>query len=106
MNVKEHLGLDSLNKDKNGKKWTHERKYTSIVNALGKTAVYSCIPAAIDRLRNSNDPYFNDIQLRLWDASARSMRPLFKAAGITSVSLSDGVCTLKQAAKMMLKENN
>lgn len=62
-----------------------------------------------ERLRNSTDPYFNDIPLSAWEFATFSIDPqtlleLATSEGIRplSVSLCSKVCALKSAARLWL----
>lgn len=58
------------------------------------------------RIKESKDPSFNDIPLKLWDELAPFVRSqvgrmLAEANGTGGISLSDCVCAAKSAAKMI-----
>jgi hypothetical protein len=59
-----------------------------------------------DRILASTDEHFNDIPLKEWDAMAESVRltvgrSLAEANGTGGISLSDCVCSLKSAARII-----
>lgn len=117
MNFKEYLGLDAFDKDRNGKQWTHEEIYTSIVNSLGFEDVKACIPFTEDEIIKAlhKDEHLNNLPLNKWDKASgfecidmnciyisSKLTMLYRKIGINSFSNSDGVCILKQCAKMMV----
>ena len=62
-----------------------------------------------DRIKASRDPYFNDIPLRRWDflaalIPAETQRKIAEANGSGGISLSDKVCALKAAARLIKEE--
>lgn len=63
----------------------------------------------IEKIKNSNDPHFNDIPLKKWDMLEYHIRnmvggTLREANG--KVSLSDCICVAKQAARIIKTELN
>lgn len=104
MNLKEYAGVNSIYEKPNGEKLTHEEVYTKIVNAIGLNTCAGYMPISIEKLKTAleKDEHLNTIQLKKWD----DMQPIFRyelgRIGINTHSLSDTVCTLKQAARMLV----
>lgn len=82
-------------KDRLENKCTHREYYAQFVTDRIKSLVKSQFG---EQLFNSTDPHLNDIPLSKWDnLSGTVLRSGF--------SLSDCVCTLKEAAKQIIEEN-
>jgi hypothetical protein len=86
------------------KECTHNEYYGQFVTDSIIRSVKSFIGE--DRIRNSTDPHFNDIPLHLWDRLSDSMKSQLTIFdeyedGKKYYSLCSGVCTLKQAARMI-----
>lgn len=82
-------------------KCSHDEYYAQFVT---KPLIF-LVEAAFGReIRDSTDPYFNDILKERWDKLTKlmleSLPPLAKANG-GGISLSDKVCVLKAAATML-----
>jgi hypothetical protein len=106
MTVREYLGLDSHDKDKDDVVMSHEDKYTKVVNALGYIAVKQCLPKPHSRILealDNGDEHLNTIPLATWDSCTTNLS--YKEFGLTSVSLSEKVCILKRCAKMMWEKS-
>lgn len=88
---------------------SHQEYYPQFVNDRVKYAVKTYI--GLDKILASTNEHFNDIPLHLWDnihAEFLIDRAKFKQANETDVfcwSLSDNVCILKAAARM-IKESS
>ncbi|MGX1195776.1 hypothetical protein [Metabacillus sp. SLBN-84] len=108
MNIKEYAGLNSVNERSNGEKMSHEELFTKIVNGIGLDTCARYMPASISTLRKAleTDPHLNNIKLEKWDRMHPSFRHTFRRIGVRSLSLSDTVCTLKQAARMLVERDN
>ena len=68
----------------------HQSYYLWLAQALGVND--SFLPVPLARLRQSNDPHFNDIPLQRWDAR----HPVSRRVPLT---LSESVCILKAYAR-------
>lgn len=82
----------------------HREYYGQFVNENTISQVVRCIGA--DRIKNSTNPHFNDIELKKWDDLTRFLiiaKP-FKAVGDIA-TLTGLVCVAKEAA-MQFKEQN
>lgn len=122
MNFNQLLGLNSFQKDVNGNELTHKEKQTKIINLLGYEEVKKCIPFTFDELKKAfaTDKYFNNLPLKKWDnasgfvcsgANAKIIGShltdvLYKKVGVDCFSLSDGVCILKNCARMWVEEES
>ena len=119
MNFRQFLGLDSYDKNADGFKMEHEKKYETIVNALGYESVKRCIPYSIEEIRTAikTDKYLNNLPIKRWDfASGFSvsgadckiigspLTNLYKKIGVDCYSCADGVCILKTCARMWAEE--
>lgn len=94
-----------------GRRRLHETYYGYLVEALGEEALRRLVPATREVLIMAleTDPALNNISLRLWDSQHSAVWQLVKKAGGTEAlahitgpggwSLSDSVCTLKEAAR-------
>jgi hypothetical protein len=122
MTIREYLKVDSFDRDlTTGQELKHEEKYQKIINALGKEKVFSCVPFSVDQIKNSHDPYLNDLPMETWDSAAgysyfnnprmgtqdmirhpSRLKDLLHGIGIDCFSNSECVCILKVAARMMI----
>lgn len=87
---------------------THEQYYGQFVTNEVIDAVSRQIGVA--RILESNDPSFNDINLRMWDGIFPAIRALthkkvFAANGGCYMSLSDSVCIAKEAARQIVLQH-
>ena len=105
-NIKEYVGIDSQFKREDGTRMVHVEIYTKIVNDIGLEECIPYIPVSREEVRDAlaKDSSLNDIPLEKWDKMHPSFIRKIRALGIKSVSLSDTVCTLKQAARMWAVE--
>lgn len=94
MNVKQFAGDVS-----------HEEMYTKVVNAIGLEYCFSMVPATAEEVTEAlkTDEHLNNIPLEKWDRQYPSIRSALARIGITTTSLSTGVCTLKQCARMYVQ---
>lgn len=104
MNVKEFAGVNSIYEKPNGEKMSHDELYTKVVNGIGLALCEIHMPASIEDIRDAlaEDPHLNNIKLEKWDRMHPSFRSAFRCIGVNVLSLSDTVCTLKQAARMLV----
>lgn len=108
MNIKEFVGVDSYNRIENGVELTHEEFYSRVIQKMGGLdAIIPYIPYDFKTLKDAYtiNIYFNtsETSLRGWDSAASNMmNALCNKYGITCISLSEGVCILKTAAKMWM----
>ena len=83
---------------------SHKDIYTRVINALGGLdAVIPYIPFTLDEIQTAlehHDEYLNTLRLSTWDFGSERVKDLcYRKAGITYMSLSEGVCLLKEAAR-------
>lgn len=106
MNIKQFLGLNTFNQNENGEEMQHEEIYSTVVNAIGLDTLVPYLPATKDNLEKAyeKDQYLNNIPLKKWGFASYGVRNELAKIGITSTSISDGVCTLKSAARMYIKQ--
>ena len=119
MTVNQFLGLNRLDTDKTGKRWSHTKKYSALVRALISFSEEE-LTAALTK-----DKYLNRGLPRpfSWDVASgfrcdglsgvyrchfigSPLIKLYEEVGIYSYSVADGVCTLKQCVKMLVKQND
>jgi hypothetical protein len=121
MNINERIGLNWQQVDiATGEKLTHREKYKRIIDVLGYEDVKRCIPFTLDEIRKAlkKDENLNNLTLKRWDAAAGFSCPrgecylihsqltnLYRKAGINAFSCSDGVCILKECAKLWAEED-
>ena len=85
------------------KECTHRQYYGQFVTPATKAHVLRGIGLA--ELKNSNDPYFNDIPLHKWDGLVANCpgSATFSKAG-DYYTLAGGICLLKEAARQILED--
>lgn len=86
----------------------HKEKYQFLVNYLGYEEVKKCIPYSLTEIKNAlpKDEYLNNLKLTAWDNAATGYKlyALYRKKGIKSASLCNGVCILKECARMWANE--
>lgn len=102
-----------------GKNAPHREKMQIIVNALGFENVVACIPYTKNQIREAikTDEHLNNLPIKKWDEAAgflvsgsyvrlvgSRLTRLYASIGVDCFSLSDGVCILKEAAKMLIEK--
>lgn len=107
MNIKEFAGVNAILEKPNGEKMSHKELFTSVVNGIGLEVCEAYMPASIEEIRAAleEDPHLNTIKLEKWDRMAPIFRHNFRRIGVSTSSLSDVVCTLKQAARMLVERD-
>lgn len=90
-------------------KCSHDEFYAQYVTPLVRKVVLSGIGR--DKIATSRDEHFNDIPLARWDRLAESVRSSVARMNVKTgaypkpaASLSDCVCTLKAAARIIAAE--
>lgn len=94
----------------------HRKYYSSVVNGLGFEEVKKCIPFTLEQIKSAlakGDEHLNTLPIKLWDRESgitctqtRSywngsrLTYLYREHGINCVSQAEGVCVLKECAKM------
>lgn len=97
-----------------------QKKHALIINALEYEAVKKCIPFNLDDIKKAFaiDKNLNSLSLSKWDHAAgfitsglkcnfvgSQLTSLYSKIGVTSFSCADGVCILKQCARMWAEES-
>lgn len=105
MNIKQFVGVNSHFEKEDGTKITHREMYEQVVNAIGLDNCARHMPVELDQLvaAMKTEDELNSIPLKLWDEKHPYIRTLIHRAGIRVISLSDSVCTLKMAARMLVE---
>ena len=90
------------------KECSHNEYYGQFVDTSLRDTVKQFI--GIERIMKSKDESFNDIELKRWDALAPLIRThcgrsIARANETGGISLSDCVCTAKQAARQIKASN-
>lgn len=100
--VKDYVGINSRFEREDGTRMAHEDIYTKVVEGVGLETCIAYIPASQAEIKTAlkNNTNLNTIPLSAWDRVHPSFKRQLVALGINSVSQSDTVCTLKQAARM------
>lgn len=105
MTFNEAINIKNANIDiTTGITLTHSEVYTRAINTCGGLdAVIPYIPFSLEKIQNAlnhYDEHLNTLPLKFWDFAADRVRDLcYRKAKITSMSLSQGVCLLKEAAR-------
>ena len=87
-----------------GERISHSEKYTRAINLIGGLdAVIPLIPFSLELIKDAlehHDEHLNTLPLKRWDNCVPSVKALcYRKAGISYMSLSQGVCVLKEAAR-------
>lgn len=104
MTLKEFAGVDSNLTDlDNGNKLEWREYMSRIVNGLGIDNVKSFLPRSIGYISEmlKQDIHLNNIPLKEWDYQAERIHGLLQRNKITCYSLSERVCILKEAARIL-----
>lgn len=104
MNLKKFAGVDSYYKDiRTGKELEFREYMGRVVNKIGLDKIEPYIPFEISDIREmlKYDEHLNNLPLRKWDYAASYMDSLLFRNGITTFSLSDKVCILKEAVRIL-----
>lgn len=126
MNLKEFANVDSFYRDLDtGREIKWEDYMHRVIGKLGLENIRPYLPYNIEHLqeRFKSDENFNNTKLEHWETCAGMVRNInrntkvleyiptkdglsavFLRNGITCFSVSDGVCVLKEAAKILVKE--
>jgi hypothetical protein len=107
MTLKQFANVDSYLRDlDNGKELEWREYMTQIIDKLGIENIKPYIPRSINFIREclAKDEHLNNIPLKEWDYVAERMRFLLHRNGITCCSISERVCILKEAARMLCEK--
>lgn len=86
------------------KLFSHEEKYSCIVEAIGLERLIPFLPASLEELRRAHyeDRYMNNIPYRMWEKEVTRVASLLSFIGINMLSETQVVCILKRAAIMYI----
>ena len=122
MTIQEAVHVNNQRIDINtGKELEHNEFYERVIDFLGGLdAVKKYVPFDVETLRKAykQDKHFNNLSLSVWDhaagyyfthqrayrTSGPSLCDLYHKCDITCASVSEGVCILKTAARMLVKQ--
>ena len=128
MDIKEAIGIQKCNIDiETGEQLSYSEIYGRAIEYLGGLdEVAEFVPVPVETLREKlrEDPNLNNTPLSTWDKAAGfkcgtwgnawrqgyqcllvrgGIWKLYKKHGITAASCADGVCLLKEAARMLVE---
>lgn len=120
MTIREATGVKFCNIDaKTGERLTHSETYRRAIDFLGGLdEVARFIPFPIETIRKKlkDDPNLNNTAMNIWDAASGfkcnrgncrliggGIWELYRKHGINTASNSEGVCILKEAARLLVK---
>ena len=104
MTLREFANVDSNLVDlSNGNKLEWREYMSRIVNGLGIDNVRPFLPCSIGHISEmfKKDVNLNNIPLKEWDFKAECIHGLLQRNRITCYSLSERVCILKEAARIL-----
>ena len=104
MNIKQFANVDSYLRDlDNGNKLEYREYMGRVVNKIGADNIKPYIPYDIKTLVKAykKDIHFNVLHMREWDIAAEQIHYVLHRNGITTYSLSDRVCILKETARIL-----
>lgn len=104
MTFTEALNLKNCNIDiATGKSISHEEIYTRAINACGGLdAIIPLIPFSLESIQQAlanGDEYLNTLSLITWSSEHNIRGLCYRKMKINCMSLSQGVCLLKEAAR-------
>lgn len=100
--------IDVVNCDidaETGRRLSFEEIYGRAIDCVGLEGIAQFIPVPIGKVKEAvqEDPNLNNISLDVWDNAYPAVSCLFGICGI-SITLSEGVCILKEAARRLAFE--
>lgn len=104
MTLKDFANVDSLYRDKFTREPVEWHDYMArVIGELGLENIKPYIPFDLNLVREKlkTDEHLNNLRLKDWDNAANNLSYLFIRKGITMFSLSERVCVLKEAARML-----
>jgi hypothetical protein len=105
--LKDFVGVNSVYEKPDGTKMSHSEVYQTVVNAIGLARCTAYLPADRVTLKQklAEDKHLNNIPLKKWDyAKELGFGRELQRIGISIFSLADIVCTLKESARMLVKQ--
>jgi hypothetical protein len=106
MTLKQFANVDNYLRDLDNGKELEWREYMArIIDKLGIDNIKPYIPCSINVIREklAKDVHLNNIPLKKWDYAAEFIHPLLHRNGITCYSLSERVSVLKEAARILCR---
>ena len=106
-------------------KWAMEHRdyYQKVINFLGYNKVKECVPFNLEEIKEAlpKDKHLNNLPMKKWDWASgfnvwttkweeivrptySPLRRVMKEKGINCYSNCEGVCILKECARMMVEE--
>lgn len=104
MNIKQFANVDSFYRDlDNGNELTFREYMGRVVNKIGIERIKPYIPYDMETLTKAHkrDVHFNNLSLKTWDRAAECIHYVLQPNGITTYSLSERVCILKETARLL-----
>lgn len=118
MTLKEAIGVKNANIDVNtGRRLTHEEVYGRAIDLLGGVdIVFQYVPFSLPEIQKAlkKDRHLNNLAMSKWDLASGflcrgvdctfiggGIWNLYRSSGIHSASNADGVCVLKECARLM-----
>lgn len=117
--INDALGITRKEKDELG----HHGYYQMVVNFLDYDKVRECVPFTLEEIKEAfpKDEHLNNLPMRKWDWASgfnvwtskweqfvqptySPLRGIMRAKGINCYSCAEGVCILKECARLMVKE--
>lgn len=108
MDLMKAIGVVNCDIDaETGKRLSFKEIYERAVDCVGLEDIAKFIPVPIGKVKEAmqEDPHLNNISLAIWDNAYPAISFLYGLYGI-SVTLSQSVCILKEAAKRLAIENS
>lgn len=123
MNIKQFMLNKGIDKDK----MSHRHFYTKVVDTLGYEDILKYVPFSLIEITKAfkKDIHLNNLDIKKWDEMSgigmvydneyKSRRPyhnhkgmynIYKKHGINCYSQCEGVCILKQCARLALEREN
>lgn len=109
MTLKEFANVDSFYNDiETGEPVPFEQYMRRIINKLDVYQIKRYLPFDIEVIEEKlkEDVNLNNLALKEWDRKADELRYYLVQNGITTHSLSERVCILKEAARMLVGYNH
>ena len=115
-----NISLSRYMKIKGYEDLPHKEKYENVVRDIGYDAVKRCIPFSREQIKKAlenGDEHLNSLPISKWDTASgfrcsganctlirSELTNLYMNIGINAFSCAQGVCILKEAARMWAEE--
>ena len=109
MTLNQFANVDSYLRDlDNGNKLEWREYMLRIINKLGIENIKPYIPRSLDYIREKlkSDEHLNNIPIKEWDRAADCIHFLLQRNKITYYSISERVCILKEAARILCEKGD